>query len=100
MPQSPPTALPSSHPSLEEFRRLCLAEFSFLTTELGFAVEPLPSDQLQNQFQVRFICSATRVIVEGRSFGSSIGVVLERLADGWCRLVDILALRSPTSAAP
>ena len=75
-------------------------EFSFLTTELGFAVEPLPTDQLQNQFQVRFVGGTTRVIVEGRSFGTSICVVLERLDGGWSRLVDILALRSPESAAP
>src|SRR5207248_1830750 len=65
-----------------------------------FVVEPLPTDQLQNQFQVRFVSGATRVIVEGRSFGDSIGVVLERLAGGWSRLVDILALQSPTSAVP
>jgi hypothetical protein len=69
-------------------------------TELGFVVEPLPIEQPQNQFQVRFVGPATRVIVEGRAWGESINVKLERLAGRWSHLTDILALRSPDSAAP
>ena len=85
----------TSHPTPEEFKQLCLREFAFLTEQFGFRIEPLPTGEIINPVQVRFVSPTTRVRVEGRCWGESIWVSLESLSGHWARLVDILAIRAP-----
>jgi len=49
---------------------------------------------------VRFVGSACRIVVEGLSFGASVGVMFERLSGGRAQLFDILAVRCPAAAEP
>ena len=89
-----------SHPTPEEFKQLCLREFDFLMEQFGFSPEPLPTGEIINPVQVRFLSATTRVRVEGTAWGESIWVSFESLSGRWARLVDILAIRSPDLAAP
>ena len=89
----------TSHPTPEEFKQLCLREFAFLTEQFGFSTEPLPTDEIINPVQVRFVSPTTRVRVEGRAWGESIWVSLESLSGRWARLADILAVRAPELVA-
>ena len=90
----------TSHPTADEFKQICLREFAFLSEQFGFTPEDLPSGEVINPVQVRFVNSTTRVCVEGRAWGESIWVSLESLSGRWARLIDILSIRSPDSAAP
>ena len=72
-----------------------MREFAFLTEQFGFGTEPLPTSEIINPVQVRFVSPTTRVRVEGRCWGESIWVSLESLSGCWARLADILAVRSP-----
>src|SRR6266404_1619472 len=87
-------------PSLDEFTRTARQEFAFLVLELDFAEEALPASEVPNPFQVRFIGSRCRVVVEGQSFGGSVAVSFERLSGGWARMLDIMTLRCPSEAEP
>ncbi len=87
-------------PSLDEFTCTARREFAFLVSELDFAEEPMPASEFGNVFQVRFIGSDCRVVVEGRSFGHAVAVTFERLSGGWGRLLDIMSLRCPSEAEP
>jgi hypothetical protein len=79
----------------EEFKHLCFKEFAFLTEQFGFSSEPLPTSEITNPVQVRFVSLTTRVRIEGRAWGESIWISLESMSGRWARLVDILAIRSP-----
>lgn len=85
----------SSRPTLEEFIGLVRSEFAFLVSEFGFTEEKLPGTQWENNFQVRFVNPACRIVVEGLGFGTSVGITFERRAGGHARLLEILAARCP-----
>ena len=85
----------SSRPTLEEFIALVRSEFAFLVSEFGFTEEKLPGTQWENNFQVRFVNPACRIVVEGLGFGTSVGIKFERRAGGHARLLEILAARCP-----
>lgn len=87
-------------PSLDEFICTARREFAFLVSELDFAEEPRPASEFGNAFQVRFMGSGCRVVVEGRSFGHAVAVTFERQSGGWARLLDIVSLRCPSEAEP
>jgi len=80
--------------SISEFHELCRAEFSYLVSEHGFVEQALPGGPDENPFRLRFNGPAASVVIEGRSYGSGLDVVLERPTGESCRLVDILSLRA------
>jgi hypothetical protein len=100
MPQFSPQDYLSNRPTLDEFIAHAQAEFSFLASDFGFTEEPIRHSARENPFQVRFVDSVCRIVIEGRSFGASVGVMFERLAGGRAQLLDILAVRSPPAAEP
>lgn len=63
-------------PTLEEFRAVCRAEFSFLQKDFSFNdVEP-PKDGYANPYEVHFEKDGWHIVVVGYSYGFSAGIVI------------------------
>jgi hypothetical protein len=56
-------------PSLAEFRKACLSDFSFLTTMHGFRHVPEPVERYPDPFAVHFEKKGWTIVVRGLSYG-------------------------------
>ncbi len=56
-------------PSLVEFRKACLSDFSFLTTSYGFRHLPSPPERYPDPFAVHFEKDGWKIVVRGLSYG-------------------------------
>jgi hypothetical protein len=70
-------------PSLDEFKRACLTDFSFLVAMHGFEHVSPPPERYPNPFQVHFEKKGWRLIVHGLSYGFSLDLEV-RAPDGRC----------------
>jgi hypothetical protein len=68
-------------PSLDEFQRACLADFSFLVAKHGFEHVSPPPEQYPEPFQVHFEKKGWRLIVRGLSYGFALDLEI-RAPDG------------------
>jgi len=58
----------------QSFRQSCRDRLEDLLAEHGFSEEPLPDDPTGNEYQCRFVTSATRIILEGVHWGRGVDV--------------------------
>jgi hypothetical protein len=56
-------------PSLAEFRKACLSDFSFLTATYGFRHLPSPIERYPDPFAVHFEKGGWKIVVRGLSYG-------------------------------
>lgn len=79
-------------PTHDEFMAATRAAFAFLETELDCVEQPVPKSRYENEYQVRFASTTTRIDIEGHSYGFAANVLVHRLSPDTGEPIDMVPL--------